>query len=143
MNNKQGKHVSFTSEVQYLLTYSSQEYDRGLSEDLEEKEAELEEQIERLNILIVETNYENLARTSLVDYHIMLAQLSKDEEPLCDFGIFVSSKCEDPLQFGDMLIALNEEDLLETTAGQVKVMIGKLERDRNHQVTLGRGKSHS
>ena len=98
-----------------------------------------------MRILIVDTNYENLARTCLVDYHIMLGQLSHDEEPLCDFGIFVSSKSEDhdQLHFGDLLIALNDEDLLETTAGQVKVMISKLDRDRNHQVTLGRGKSQS
>ena len=102
----------------------------------------MEEQIERLNILIVDTNYDNLARTSFVDYHIMLGQLSDEQEPVCDFGIFVSSQCDDQLQFGDLLIALNDEDLLETTAGQMRVMISKLERNRNHQVTLGRGKAH-
>ena len=96
-----------------------------------------------MNILILDTNYDNLARTSFVDYHIMLGQLSDDEEPVCDFGIFVSSQSEDQLQFGDLLIALNDEDLLETTAGQVRVLISKLERNRNHQVTLGRGRTHS
>ena len=96
-----------------------------------------------MNILILDTNYDNLARTSFVDYHVMLAQLSDDEEPICDFGIFVSSESEDQLQYGDLLIALNDEDLLETTAGQVRVMISKLERNGNHQVTLGRGKAHS
>ena len=79
----------------------------------------------------------------MVDYHIMLAQLCQDEEPLCDFGIFVSSKSDDQLQFGDLLIALNDEDLLELTAGQAKVLISKLQRNRKHQVTLGRGKDHS
>ena len=118
-----------------------QEYDRGQSEDLEAKEAELEEQIERLNILILDTTYDHLASTSLVDYHTMLGQLGQDEEPVRDFGIFVSSKSDDQLQFGDLLIALDDEDLLETTAGQVRVLISKLERNRNHQVTLGRGKS--
>ena len=102
----------------------------------------MEEQIERLNILIVDTNYDNLARTSFVDYHVMLGQLSDEQEPVCDFGIFVSSQSEDQLQFGDLLIALNDEDLLETTARQMRVMISKLERNRNHQVTLGRGKAH-
>ena len=108
---------------------------------LEAKEDDMEEQIERLNIIILDTNYDRLARTSLVDYHIMLGQLSQDEEPLCDFGIFVSSKSEDQLHFGDLLIALNDEDLLESTAGQAKVLISKLERNRKHQVTLGRRKS--
>ena len=102
----------------------------------------MEEQIERLNILIVDTNYDNLARTSFVDYHVMLGQLSDEQEPVCDFGIFVSSESDDQLQFGDLLIALNDEDLLETTARQMRVMISKLERNRNHQVTLGRGKAH-
>ena len=102
----------------------------------------MEEQIERLNILIVDTNYDNLARTSFVDYHVMLGQLSDEQEPVCDFGIFVSSESDDQLQFGDLLIALNDEDLLEMTAGQMRVMISKLERNRNHQVTLGRGKAH-
>ena len=94
-----------------------------------------------MNIIILDTTYDHLARTSLVDYHIMLGQLSEDEEPVCDFGIFVSSKSEDQLQFGDLLIALNDEDLLERTAGQVRVLISKLERNRHHQVTLGRGES--
>ena len=73
----------------------------------------------------------------------MLAQLCQDEEPICDFGIFVCSKSEAELQFGDLLIALNDEDLLEMTAGQAKVLISKLERNRKHQVTLGRRKSHN
>ena len=72
----------------------------------------------------------------------MLGQLSDEQEPVCDFGIFVSSESDDQLQFGDLLIALNDEDLLEMTAGQMRVMISKLERNRNHQVTLGRGKAH-
>ena len=72
----------------------------------------------------------------------MLGQLSDEQEPVCDFGIFVSSESDDQLQFGDLLIALNDEDLLETTARQMRVMISKLERNRNHQVTLGRGKAH-
>ena len=72
----------------------------------------------------------------------MLGQLSDEQEPVCDFGIFVSSESDDQLQFGDILIALNDEDLLEMTAGQMRVMISKLERNRNHQVTLGRGKAH-
>ena len=72
----------------------------------------------------------------------MLGQLSDEQEPVCDFGIFVSSESDDQLQFGDLLIALNDEVLLEMTAGQMRVMISKLERNRNHQVTLGRGKAH-
>ena len=96
-----------------------------------------------MNIIILDTTYDHLARTRLVDYHIMLGQLSEDEEPVCDFGIYVSSKSEDQLQFGDLLIALNDEDLLERTAGQVRVLISKLERNRKHQVTLGRRKSHN
>ena len=68
----------------------------------------------------------------------MLEQLEDEEEPVCDFGIFVSSTADSELKFGDFVIALDDEDLLESTAGQIKVLIGRLDRSRNHQITLGR-----
>ena len=73
-------------------------------------------------------------RTSFVDYHNMLEQLQDEEEPVCDFGIFVSSQSDSELKFGDFVIALDDEDLLETTAGQMRVLIGRLDRSTKKEL---------
>ena len=160
MNKENRKSVSFQDDVQYLPTYTpqvqfccnqkaditnnSQEYERGDTENAADKEEDIEKQIENLNILVLNTDYETLRRTSFVDYHIMLGQLEEEEEPACDFGIFVSFQTDSDLQssnriqFGDFVIALNDEDLLEATAAQLKVLISDLDKNTNHQITLGR-----
>ena len=113
----------------YVDITNSQEYERGDTENAADKEEDIEKQIESLNILVLNTDYETLRRTSFVDYHIMLGQLEEEEEPACDFGIFVSSQTDsdqqssNQIQFGDFVIALNDEDLLEATAAQLKVLI--------------------
>ena len=97
-----------------------------------------------MNIIILNINYEILKNVSFVDYHILLDLLEDNEEPSCDFGIFVSSKgdsdfqSENLIQFGDLVLSLNDEDLLESTAAQLKVLINNLDGKRNHQLTLGR-----
>ena len=94
--------------------------------------------------MILNINYEILKNVSFVDYHILLDLLEDDEEPSCDFGIFVSStgdsdfQSENLIQFGDLVLSLNDEDLLESTAAQLKVLINNLDGKRTHQITLGR-----
>ena len=131
------RQISFKEEIESFETYSSEEYSRVPEEDEEDKEEEMEKVIDNLDIHGVDLNIEDLYTIDFVDFHKMLDLLDGDEEPCCDFGVFIvikeTEKLKSKLHNGDIIISVNEEDMLELTAAQVKKVIKKAE-SRNTKV---------
>ena len=91
--------------------------------------------MEKLDIIIVKTNASAMNRITFVDFHKMLEINETDESPVCDFGIYVS-KVEEPsdaaskvdINVGDIVLAIDEEDLLSMTAAQFKNHLSKIQK---------------
>ena len=81
----------------------------------------------------------DLLALKLVDFHQMLELLEDDREPVCDFGVFVVQEGEvAELRTGDVVISVEEEDCLESTAAQLRNTISRLDRRANVTLTVGR-----
>ena len=70
----------------------------------------------------------------------MLDTLEENEEPACDFGVFITGNNHETngLISGDLLISVDDEDCLEKTAAQVHHFLGKLNPDSMATITLGK-----
>ena len=109
-------------------------------EDTDSTEDEVERNIERLNILIIHEKVETLNKLGFLDYHKMLDLLKDEDEPCCDFGIFVvndTDLCEN-IKTGDVIISIEDEDLLESTAAQLKTILNKHINEQIVTITIGR-----
>ena len=81
----------------------------------------------------------DLLALKLVDFHKMLELLEDEREPVCDFGVFVVQEDEvAELRTGDVVISVEEEDCLESTAAQLRNTISRLDRRANVTMTVGR-----
>ena len=82
----------------------------------------------------------DLLALKLVDFHQMLELLEDDREPVCDFGVFVVQEAGEvaDLRTGDVVISVEEEDCLESTAAQLRNTISRLDRRANVTMTVGR-----
>ena len=109
-------------------------------EDTDSTEDEVERNIESLNILIIHEKVETLNKLGFLDYHKMLDWLKDEDEPCCDFGIFVvndTDLCEN-IKTGDVIISIEDEDLLESTAAQLKTILNKHINEQIVTLTIGR-----
>lgn len=136
--------VKFADMVVVCPTYTSQEYDREPDDDWREKERAVEEMVEKLDIIIVETDPSNLGEFNFVDYHRMLENVDDPENiPICDFGVYVASmnnyddNKDIDVRIGDLVLFLDDEDFLNSTAAQFKNHLAKQSRSRV-SLTLGR-----
>ena len=161
MNDKKiNKQISFQEEEKLCETYSKevsiefnsassinssllQEYDRGPDLDCDQREEEQLAQIENLQIIVSSAKVKDLQSLQIVDFHIMLESLEGDEEPACDFGVFIShNHLEYGMKTGDVVISIDDEDCLEKTAAQVHHSLNKLNTESTVTVTLGKLKDN-
>ena len=116
--------VKFSEEVTVCPTYTSQEYDREPRENWREKERQVEETVEKLDILVLELNTrEVISHVVFTDFHKMINLQEEEEEEeesdvnvICDFGVYVESVEEEfeiPLKRGDLVLCLNNQVYLE------------------------------
>ena len=134
------RQISFSEEIQCFETYSNEEYNRVPEEEEEVKEDEMEKVIDNLDIHALDLDIEEVSKIDFVDFHKMLELLDGDAEPCCDFGVFIFiddiKKIRTELHTGDIVININEEDILEMTAAQVKNIIKKLESRNSKALSL-------
>ena len=122
-----------------------QEYDREPDDDWREKERAVEELVEKLDIVITDINPEGLSKVKFVDFYKMLEK-SDDEEPICDFGVYVSevdvaSEAHNlDIKVGDLVLCLDDQDFLNSTAAKIKNYFGKLGK-KKVTLTLGRNET--
>ena len=122
-----------------------QEYDREPDDDWREKERAVEELVEKLDIVITDINPEGLSKVKFVDFYKMLEK-SGDEEPICDFGVYVSEidvaseALNLDIKVGDLVLCLDDQDFLNSTAAKFKNYLGKLGK-KKVTLTLGRNET--
>ena len=122
-----------------------QEYDREPDDDWREKERAVEELVDKLDIVITDINPEGLSKVKFVDFYKMLEK-SEDEEPICDFGVYVSEidvaseALNLDIKVGDLVLCLDDQDFLNSTAAKFKNHLGKLGKKRA-TLTLGRNET--
>jgi len=152
------KKVSFHEDVLVCPTYTKAEYDREPDDDWQEKERLVEEAVERLDIVIVDSDPRLLLQlVKFCDYHRMMETdeeeddvFGKEEDPapLCDFGVYVEEVSREEeasslnIMRGDMVLTLEDQDFLSSTASQLKHQLGKVGRPRV-SLTLGRPRPRS
>ena len=119
------------------------EYDREPDDDWRDKERAVEEMVEKLDIVIIETDSVGLQGVQFVDFHKMVENLNAEEETICDFGVYIS-KIDDgsealnlDIKTGDLVLYLNGENFLSSTAAVFKNNLVKCGRTRI-TLTLGR-----
>jgi len=155
---KPTKKVSFHEDVLVCPTYTRAEYDREPDDDWQEKERLVEEAVERLDIVIVDSDPRLLLElVKFCDYHRMMETeeaeddvfgSEEDPAPLCDFGVFVEEVSNDEeasslnIRRGDMVLTVEDQDFLSSTAGQLKNQLAKVGRTRV-SLTLGRPRPRS
>ena len=129
--------------MDYVLTVDNvKEYDREPDDDWREKERAVEEMVEKLDIVILETHPVRLQGVKFVDFH-KLFEYADDEETICDFGVYVSKvdagseALNLDIRAGDLVLCLDDQDFLNSTAAKFKNHLGKVSKTRV-TLTLGR-----
>ena len=99
--------------------------------------------MEKLDIVIIEMDPVLLRGVQFVDFHKMLENLNAEEETICDFGVYIS-KIDDgsealnlDMKIGDLVLYLNGENFLSSTAAVFKNHLAKCGQTRI-TLTLGR-----
>ena len=147
LNNFKGTIRKATSTTKNIF----QEYDRTPEDDSETREKEVEDAINKLNIVVTDVNPGDLKDITFCDYHRMLDMMEKEEEiPVCDFGVYVScydrnasrrtleSGGEYDIKVGDMVICIQDEDVTDKTSAQLNNFLFTLPVNKNIQFLLGR-----
>jgi len=140
--------VKFAETVVVCPTYSSQEYDREPDNDWREKERAVEEMVEKLDIVIIETDPVALKEVHFVDFYKMMENSDDEEAPICDFGVYISqvetgSKALNlNIKSGDLVLCMDEEDFLSSTAAIFKTHLTRIGKTRV-TLTLGRRNSEA
>ena len=102
--------------------------------------------MEKLDIVIVETDPVALKELHFVDFYKMLEDSDGEEEAICDFGVYISqvetgSEASNlNIKPGDLVLYLNDEDFLSSTAAILKTHLAKIGKSRV-TLTLGRRSS--
>ena len=129
--------------MDYILSANNiEEYDREPDDDWREKERAVEEMVEKLDIVILETDPVGLQEVKFVDFHKMLENADY-EEPICDFGVYVSAVdagsegLDLDIRAGDLVLCLDDQDFLNSTAAKFKNHLGRITKTRV-TITLGR-----
>ena len=129
--------------MDYILSANNiEEYDREPDDDWREKERAVEEMVEKLDIVILETDPVGLQEVKFVDFHKMLENADY-EEPICDFGVYVSAidagseGLDLDIRAGDLVLCLDDQDFLNSTAAKFKNHLGRITKTRV-TITLGR-----
>ena len=98
--------------------------------------------MEKLDIVILETDPVRLQGVKFVDFHKML-EYADDEETICDFGVYVSKvdagseALNLDIRAGDLVLCLDDQDFLNSTAAKFKNHLGKVSKTI-FTLTLGR-----
>ena len=99
--------------------------------------------MEKLDIVIIETDPVLLRGVQFVDFHKMLENMNVEEETICDFGVYIyqiddgSEALNLDIKTGDLVLCLNGENFLSSTAAVLKNHLVKCGQTRI-TLTLGR-----
>ena len=99
--------------------------------------------VEKLDIVIIETDPVLLRGVQFVDFHKMLENMNGEEETICDFGVYIcdiedgSEALNLDIKTGDLVLYLDVENFLSSTAAIFKNHLVKFGQNRI-TLTLGR-----